>query len=52
MVPEISLDRQRPAQYVFYRHVDQVLPTIGRPNIRAKEPPAQLEHAEERGSHR
>jgi hopanoid biosynthesis associated radical SAM protein HpnH len=42
MAPEISLDRQRPAQYVFSRHVDQVLPTIGRPSIRAKEPPAQL----------
>ena len=49
MAPEISLDRQRPAQYVFTRHVEQVLPKIGRPKVRAKEPAAQVEHAEEPG---
>jgi hypothetical protein len=25
MAPEISLDRQRPAQFVFSRHVDEML---------------------------
>jgi hopanoid biosynthesis associated radical SAM protein HpnH len=40
MAPEISLDRQRPAQYVFSRHVDQVLAKLGRPRVRAKEPAA------------
>jgi hypothetical protein len=36
MAPEISLDRQRPAQYVFTRHVEQILGKIGRPEVRAK----------------
>jgi hopanoid biosynthesis associated radical SAM protein HpnH len=40
MAPEISLDRQRPAQYVFARHVEQMLGKIGRPKVRAKEPAA------------
>jgi hopanoid biosynthesis associated radical SAM protein HpnH len=40
MAPEISLDRQRPAQYVFTRHVEQMLGKIGRPKVRAKEPAA------------
>jgi hopanoid biosynthesis associated radical SAM protein HpnH len=40
MAPEISLDRQRPAQYVFARHVEQMLGKIGRPKARAKEPAA------------
>ncbi len=40
MAPEIPLDRQRPAQYVFTRHVDQMLAKIGRPRVRAKEPAA------------
>ncbi len=40
MAPEISLERQRPAQYVFSRHVQQMLAKIGRPKVRAKEPAA------------
>jgi hopanoid biosynthesis associated radical SAM protein HpnH len=40
MAPEISLDGQRPAQYVFSRHVEQMLAKIGRPKVRAKEPAA------------
>jgi len=40
MAPEISLDGQRPAQYVFSRHVEQILAKIGRPKVRAKEPAA------------
>ena len=32
MAPEISLDRQRPAQFVFSRHVEQMLKDIkGKP---------------------
>jgi hopanoid biosynthesis associated radical SAM protein HpnH len=38
MAPEISLNGQRPAQYVFSRHVEQMLAKIGRPKVRAKEP--------------
>ncbi len=38
MAPEISLEGQRPAQYVFSRHVQQMLAKIGRPKVRAKEP--------------
>ena len=38
MAPEISLDGQRPAQYVFSRHFEQMLAKIGRPKVRAKEP--------------
>jgi hopanoid biosynthesis associated radical SAM protein HpnH len=37
MAPEISLNGQRPAQYVFSRHVEQMLAKIGRPKVRAKE---------------
>jgi hypothetical protein len=40
MAPEISLAGQRPAQYVFSRHVEQMLAKIGRPKVRAKEPAA------------
>jgi hopanoid biosynthesis associated radical SAM protein HpnH len=40
MAPEISLEGQRPAQYVFARHVQQMLAKIGRPKVRAKEPAA------------
>jgi len=40
MAPEISLQGQRPAQYVFSRHVEQMLAKIGRPKVRAKEPAA------------
>jgi hopanoid biosynthesis associated radical SAM protein HpnH len=38
MAPEISLNGQRPAQYVFSRHVEQMLAKIGRPKVRTKEP--------------
>ena len=37
MAPEISLARQRPAQYVFSRHVQKMLAQIGEPKVRAKE---------------
>jgi hopanoid biosynthesis associated radical SAM protein HpnH len=40
MAPEISLDGQRPAQYVFSRHVEQVLAKLGKPRVRTKEPAA------------
>jgi hopanoid biosynthesis associated radical SAM protein HpnH len=40
MATEISLEGQRPAQYVFSRHVQQMLAKIGRPKVRAKEPAA------------
>jgi hypothetical protein len=37
MAPEISLARQRPAQYVFSRHVQKMLAQIGEPKVRAKQ---------------
>ena len=44
MAPEIALDRQRPAKYVFSRHVEQKLAeinenpeTAGKKKVRAKE---------------
>jgi hopanoid biosynthesis associated radical SAM protein HpnH len=40
MAPEISLEGQRPAQYVFTRHVQQVLAKLGAPRVRTKEPAA------------
>jgi hopanoid biosynthesis associated radical SAM protein HpnH len=40
MAPEISLDGQRPAQYVFSRHVEQALAKLGKPRVRTKEPAA------------
>jgi hopanoid biosynthesis associated radical SAM protein HpnH len=40
MAPEISLDGQRPSQYVFSRHVEQALAKLGRPRVRTKEPAA------------
>ena len=36
MAPDISLDRQRPAQYVFSRHVDQKLTEIQENKARSK----------------
>jgi len=30
MAPEIPLDRQRPARYVFSRHVEQAMARLGR----------------------
>src|ERR1700730_12120879 len=41
MAPEIPLERQRPAQYVFSRHVEKMLAQIGEPKLRAKEPAAR-----------
>jgi hopanoid biosynthesis associated radical SAM protein HpnH len=40
MAPEISLDGQRPAQYVFSRHVQQALAKLGPTRVRTKEPAA------------
>jgi hopanoid biosynthesis associated radical SAM protein HpnH len=40
MAPEIPLDGQRPAQYVFSRHVAQALAKLGTPRVRTKEPAA------------
>jgi hopanoid biosynthesis associated radical SAM protein HpnH len=37
MAPEISLAQQRPAQYVFSRHVQKMLTQIGEPKVRAKQ---------------
>jgi len=37
MAPEISLAQQRPAQYVFSRHVQKMLAQIGEPKVRAKQ---------------
>jgi hypothetical protein len=36
MAPEIPLDRQRPAQYVFSRHVEQKLTEIRENKARSK----------------
>ena len=41
MAPEIPLEQQRPAQYVFSRHVEKMLAQIGQPKVRAKEPAAR-----------
>ena len=40
MAQEIALDRQRPAQYVFSRHVEQKLSEIRVTQAQAKESPA------------
>jgi hypothetical protein len=40
MAPEIPLDRQRPAEYVFSRHVERKLAEIGEAEARAKQPSA------------
>jgi hopanoid biosynthesis associated radical SAM protein HpnH len=40
MAPEIALDRQRPAEYVFSRHVERKLAEISEAEARAKQPPA------------
>jgi hopanoid biosynthesis associated radical SAM protein HpnH len=41
MAPEIPLERQRPAEYVFSRHVEKLLAQIGQTKVRAKEPAAR-----------
>jgi hopanoid biosynthesis associated radical SAM protein HpnH len=40
MAPEIRLDRQRPAKYVFSRHVEQQLVEIQQDKVRSKQPTA------------
>jgi len=40
MAPDISLEGQRPAQYVFSRHVDQKLTEIQENKARGKQPTA------------
>jgi hopanoid biosynthesis associated radical SAM protein HpnH len=40
MAPEIPLNRQRPAEYVFSRHVERKLAEIGEAEARAKQPSA------------
>jgi hopanoid biosynthesis associated radical SAM protein HpnH len=40
MAPEIKLDRQRPAEYMFTRHVEQKLAEIKEEKTRAKQPTA------------
>jgi hypothetical protein len=40
MAPDIPLDRQRPAEYVFSRHVDKLLGEIHEREAVAKLPPA------------
>jgi porphobilinogen deaminase len=40
MAPEINLDRQRPAQYVFSRHVENKLAEIRQQKARVKQPTA------------
>jgi hypothetical protein len=37
MAPDISLENQRPAQYVFSRHVDQKLTEIRETKARSKQ---------------
>ena len=37
MAPDIPLDRQRPAEYVFARHVEQKLGEIAKAETRAQE---------------
>jgi hypothetical protein len=41
MAPEIALERQRLAEYMFPRHVEQMLAHVGQPKVRAKEPAAR-----------
>ena len=36
MAPEIALDKQRPAQYVFANHVEKKLAEIGKAEAAAK----------------
>jgi hopanoid biosynthesis associated radical SAM protein HpnH len=41
MAPEIPLAQQRPAEFVFSRHVEKMLAQIGQTKVRAKEPAAR-----------
>ena len=40
MAPDIPLDRQRPAEFVFSRHVEYKLAEISEAEARAKKPVA------------
>ncbi len=46
MAPDIDLSKQRPADYVFSRHVEQKLGEIQEEKARAKEAPVPMEAAE------
>ena len=46
MAPEISLTRQRPAQYVFSRHVDKMLNDIQAAEFEAGADPSGAKHAQ------
>ena len=46
MAPDIDLSKQRPAEYVFSRHVQQKLTEIQEEKARTKEAPAPMEAAE------
>ena len=39
MAPEIPLDRQRPAEYVFSRHVEEAMARLNRGSDRSKREP-------------
>jgi hopanoid biosynthesis associated radical SAM protein HpnH len=41
MAEEIPLDQQRPAEYMFSRHVEKILTQIGQSKVRTKEPTAR-----------
>jgi hypothetical protein len=40
MAPEISLERQRPAEFVFSRHVQEAMDRLSHPKPGAKVPSA------------
>jgi len=46
MAPEVDMSNQRPAQYVFSRHVQEKLSEIREEKARAKEAPQPMEAAE------
>jgi hypothetical protein len=46
MAPDIDLSKQRPAEYVFSRHVQQKLAEIREEKARAKDQPQPMEAAE------
>ena len=46
MAPDIDLSQQRPAEYVFSRHVEQKLGEIREEKARAKDAPVPMEAAE------
>jgi hypothetical protein len=46
MAPEVDMSNQRPAQYVFSRHVQEKLSEIRKEKARAKVAPQPMEAAE------